>query len=306
LLRLGSVALGALAAAPSAASDFSTGGAFLPLGHGARAYALGGAGVALIRDDSAVYWNPANIAWASTRNGLTFMHAEILPSVNDAYNTLSYGRAVGPRLGEPGQIERPTRWGVGVFFSHMGFDFESGKTWSENLILVGGSYAVTNYASVGIGLKVLRALNDFDTANATGAGLDLGLTVVVFENLTASLVGRDVWTRVSWDTSKWETLAPAVTLGFEYRPVRRWAAVGDFILRESAVQRGAAGLEWQAFRDLLWLRAGATVVIPGGSRTYPSAGIGLHYRSFFLDYAASFDEESALETGHRASLRVQF
>jgi hypothetical protein len=195
---------------------------------------------------------------------------------------------------------------MGLFFSHMGFDFESGRRWSENVILLVCAYAVTNYASVGAGLKVLRLLNDFEAAGATGAGLDLGVTVVILERLTAALVGRDLWTRVSWDTSKWETLAPAVTLGFEWRPFDRWAAIGDFVLRESAVHTAAAGLEWQAFRELLWLRGGATVLMPGSQRTYPSAGIGLHYHAFFLDYAVSFDEESSLETGHRASLRVQF
>ena len=60
-------------------ADYSNGGTFLQLGHGARAHALGGGGVAAIRTDAAAYWNPANLAWLQKRNGVTLMHADILP-----------------------------------------------------------------------------------------------------------------------------------------------------------------------------------------------------------------------------------
>jgi len=290
----------------AAASDFTSGGSFLPLGHGARAHALGGAGTGLLRDDSAAYWNPANLAWLGHRNGITVMHADILPGVDDGYDTASFARSRGERLGEPTQRIRPTRWGYGLFFSHLGFDFASGNGWAENVVQVGLGAAVNNFATVGIGVKGLFLGNDFDSGGASGAGFDLGVAVLLVDDITAAVVGRDVWTRLSWDTSKWETLAPSVTLGFEYRPGARWTGEVDFVLREGTAQRAAVGLEWQAFRDLLWLRGGLTVVTPGGRRTFPSAGAGVGLSHFVLDYGVSFDGEDDFEEGHRISLRAMF
>ena len=288
------------------ASDFSTGGTFLALGHGARAHALGGAGAALLRDDSAAYWNAANLAWLTPRAGATFMHANILPGITDGYQTGSVAHAPGVLLGETQQSVRPHRYGYGIFVSHMGFDFDSGSTWGETTFLVGFGYAFSNFASVGLGLKALRVANDFVSADASGSGLDLSLSVLVTDRLSAAIVGRDVWTRVRWDTSNWETLDPAVTLGLELRPRARWVGVADVTLRESTLRRLALGVEWQAYRDLLWLRGGLTSVTPGESRTFPSFGTGVAYTRVRFDYGVSFDHEDALETGHRFSLGILF
>jgi len=298
--------LAVLPPGPAHAADFSTGGSFLPLGHGGRAYALGGVGVAVLRDDEAVYWNPANLAWLGSRNGVTLMHADSRPGVDDGYDTASFARAHGQRLGENSQAIRPTRWGYGLFLSHFGFDFTSGASWSESVVQGGVAMAVNNFTSVGLGVKGLFLANDFDAAGASGAGFDLGVSVLLVDKITASLVGRDVFTRVSWDTAKWETLSPSVTLGFEYRAARRWTSEVDFVLREGTAQRAAAGLEWQAFRNLLWLRGGLTLVTPGGRRTYPSTGAGLAFSHFVLDYGVAFDAEDALQDGHRVSLRALF
>ncbi len=298
----------ALLGAPAAAqaANFSTGGTFLPLGHGARAHGLGGAGSALFRDDAAVYWNAANLAWIASRAGATFMHANMLPGVSDGYQSGSIAHAPGPVIGEPEQVLRPHRFGYGLFVSHMGFDFDSGATWGETTFLVGFGYAFTNFASLGVGVKALRVANDFVEADASGSGLDVSLSVLVTNWLSAAIVGRDVWTRVRWDTSNWETLEPAMTVGLEVRPTPRWTVVGDFMLRESTTQRLGFGVEWQAYRDLLWLRGGLTGVTPGETRVYPSFGVGVLYGHVRVDYAASFDHEDALETGHRVSVGLLF
>ena len=288
------------------AADFSTGGTFLRLGHGARAHGLGGAGVALLRDDAAVYWNAANLAWLQPHVGVTFMHATILPGVTDGYRTGSAAHAVGPLLGELGQPVRPHRFGYGAFLSNMGFDFESGLRWSETTFLAGAGYAFTNFASIGASLKSLRVSNDFQSADASGEGLDLALTVLVTNWLSAAIVGHDVWTRVRWDTSTSETLEPAMTLGFEVRPASGWAALLDILWRESATQRVSLGVEWQAYREMLWLRGGLTTITPGETRTYPSFGLGVHHRRILVDYGASFDGGDSIDTVHRFSLGVQF
>ena len=291
---------------PTAGADFSSGGAFLQLGHGARLHGLGSAGVAMLRDDAAAYWNPANLAWLQRQNGVTLMHADILDQIDDGYDSFSFARAAGERLGEASQPLRPSRFGYGLFLSHLGFTFASGRDWSENVFQFAAAMAVNNYASVGMAIKGLQANNDFDNADGEGIGLDLGLTVLVFDRLTAVIVGRDVWTRVHWDTGRWETSEPVVTAGFELRPAQRWNVETDLSLRQGGLHTAAGGVECQVYRDLFWLRGGATFVVPGESRLYPSAGVGVRYSRFVLDYGAAFDEEESLGIGQRVSLRVGF
>ena len=296
----------ALVASPLQATEFSQGGAFLPLGHGARTHALGNAAVGLMRDDGAIYWNPANLAWLQQTTGFTFMHADLLEGMGDGYNTLSFGRATGARLGLSQQQLRPARWGYGVFLGRLGVEFPSGKTWAENTITFGVALALNNFTSIGVGLKALVANNDFESADGSGAGFDLALTVLVLERLTLAMVGRDVWTRVRWDTSTWETLKPSVTLGLELRPAPAWTSEVDFIFRQGTLQATAIGLEWETFRDLLWLRGGLYVLRPGDSRLAPSTGAGVRFSRMVLDYGVRFDEEDAQGIGHRVSLRVIF
>ena len=291
---------------PAGASGYSSGGSFLPLGHGARLHGMGTTGVALLRDDAAAYWNPANLAWLQQANGITLMHADILDQIDDGYETVSFGRAAGGRLGAPEQALRPTRWGYGLFVSHLGFTFASGSGWSENVFQFSAALSLSNYASVGASLKGLQAHNDFEAGDAQGLGCDLALTVLVLDDLTLAVVGRDLYTRVQWDTGRWETLQAEVTAGLEFRPGRRWILETDAALRQGALHIVAGGAEWQAYRELLWLRAGLTYVAPGESRVYPSAGVGFRLSRLVLDYGAAFDEEDALGIGQRVSLRIVF
>jgi hypothetical protein len=285
------------------ATDFSTGGSFLPLGHGARSYALGGAAIALTRDDMAAYWNPANLPWLD-RRGLTLMHATLLPGVSDGYDTASFGSSAGERLGLEDQSLRPRRWGYGLFASHLGFDFASGKSWAENTLQLSGACALNNYTTLGVGFKLLRGSNDFESANASGVGIDLGLTLLVSERLTAAIVAQDLWARLHWDTEKQETLTPTLTAGLEARPGHSWSAEADLTLREGRLDRVMSGLEWRPYRDLLALRGGWTILRAGERRGYPSAGVGLRYDRVIVDYAASFDDADALDVGQRVSLHI--
>jgi hypothetical protein len=303
LVLAGAVVAGAGGAAR--AGDYSSGGTFLPIGHGARGHALGGAVVASTRDDAAAYWNPANLNWSPLGTGITLMHAEILPGIESGYETVTLGRTAGRRLGPPDQVVQPAQWGYGLFFSHLGIDFEAGG-WSENALQLSAAWAINNFASVGAGLKALRVTNPFEDGNGSGAGLDVGLGVLLTERLTLALVARDLWTRVDWGTDKRETLASTLHAGAELRPARAWSTEADVVLREGRVQRWMAGAEWNVVDGAVALRAGWTSILAGEPRVWPSVGAGVRYARFGVDYAASFDREDALDIGQRVSLRVRF
>jgi hypothetical protein len=293
----------AMAAGTARAAEFSSGGTFLAVGHGARAHGLGGAAVSLTRDDAAAYWNPANLAWIGARPGVTVMHAELLPEIHHGYDTFTFGRTAGRRLGDPEQLMRPARWGYGVYLSHLRITFESGD-WTETAAQLAGAFALNNFASVGAALKGLQLRNDFEAGDANGAGLDVALSLLVTERLSAAVVGRDLWTRIGYDTHRWETLASSIQMGAEYRLRRAWSAEADFVLREGNLQRAMLGVEWLAVRDVLALRGGWTALRAGRARNFPSAGAGVRFGRFELDYGASFDNDDSFGIGQRVSLHI--
>jgi hypothetical protein len=309
-MRLARIALGAVCTLlllldTAAAADYSNGGTFLQLGHGARAHALGGGGVAAIRTDAAAYWNPANLAWLKKQNGVTLMHADILPVIDDGYNSISAARGFGPRLGPQSQERRPTRGAYGLFFSHMGFQFDSGKSWSENVLKLAMAFAPNNYTGVGIGVRFLQANNDFDFGNGRGMGLDLALSVQLTERLRGAIVARDLWTRIEWDTDSHEIVRRSFDLGVQYE---RWDAslILDWVVRQAGTERFIAGLEWNLFDEVLAVRGAMTTLLPGEARTWPSGGVGIHLYGLTVDYAASFDEVDSFDIGQRVSLHLEY
>ena len=285
------------------AADYSTGGVFLPLGHGARAQGLGGAGVPVVRDDAAAYWCPSNLAWLEDVAGATFMHAQIFPEVGNGYESLSYGRRFGQRLGGEDQALRPSRWALGFFFGHLGLDFEAGG-WSENRLQAAAAIAFNNFTTIGAAVRWLGLANDFDGGDASGAGFDLSVSMLLSPHLFLGIVGRDVWTQVEFDTGSSETQNFSMELGLEYRDRRRGAAVAHLVLREGTLGRGNLGLEWRAWRDVLALRGGWSVETSGESRNFPSAGAGIAFSRFVFDYGATFDGEEATGVTQRVSLHV--
>ncbi len=286
------------------AETYARGGVFLPLGHGARAHGLGGAAVVSTLDDAAVAWNPANLTWLPPGAGLTLMHAELLPGIDDGYETASYGRAAGPRLGSGDEVRRPARYGYGLLFTHLGLDFAT-SSWSENALTLAGAIALENFISVGAGVKLLGVANDFADGDGRGVGLDLAFSALVTDRLTAALVVHDAWTRVRFDTRTWQTQSRTFDAGIALRVRTAWLAEVD-VRMGTHLQSTAVGLEWNARRDLLWLRGGWTSLETGSGRGYPSAGAGLRFDRFGLDYGVSFDDAGGLDLGHRVSLHIAF
>jgi hypothetical protein len=295
-------AVAVLGPASLAAQDFSVGGLFLPLGHGARAQGLGGMGVALVRDDAAVYWNPANLCWLEPTTGVTLAHADLFPEVGDGQESVSWARAAGRSLAVPGQALPCTRWGYGLLVRHVGFGFDT-SAWSENTLQLSGAAALGNVASLGLSMRLMQLGTDFESGDAWGGGLDVGTSILVTDRLSLAVVLRDLWTRVHFDTGAWQTQKAALESGLEWRPWKSWSACVEGTLREGTLRRAGLGLEWRARREIA-LRGGWTQLAAGETRGFPSAGVGLRWSRFGLDYGASFDEADALGTRQRVSLQV--
>lgn len=298
------VALVAAGSGSVHAGTFARGGVFMPLGHGARAHGMGGAAVVSTLDDAAVAWNPASLSWIPRSAGLTFMHAELMPGVDHGYDTASFGRAAGAQLGSGDEVLRPSRYGYGLLLTHLGLELGT-SSWSENALMLAGAMALENFISVGASVKFIGVANDFTDGDGRGAGIDLAVTALVTDRITAALVIHDAWTRVHFDTGAWQTQPRNADVGIALRLRRAWLVEVDTRFGQH-LQSTAAGVEWKAVRDLLWLRGGWTSVVIGEARGYPSAGAGLRFDRFGIDYGISFDDADALDLGQRVSLHVAF
>ncbi len=202
--------VGALAAPADAQSggspleqdgDFNKGGRtafqFLKIGAGARQAALGEASVAIVRDVTAAYWNPAGISGIE-RYEAAFSYTRWLADMNYA------AAAVGGRVG-----------GIGTFALTLaaldygdlpeaviipgGGDGRTGESFSGSDLLVGLAVArdFTDRLSIGVGVKYLHeSLWDY---SASTVAFDVGTYYTVgYRGIQLAMSAQNFAGSVGW------------------------------------------------------------------------------------------------------------
>lgn len=171
-IALAAAGLALLAAPPTSAQSVSRAGttaaAFLDIGVGPRAEALGGAYTALAGDATALYWNPAGLAHMQTGEVVS-AHAEWLADINHDYVGVALpfaGGVVGASvtlLGVPEQLVRTETNQQGT-----------GETFTAADMALGLSYgrAITDRFSLGGTVKLIQ--QRIWNSSATGFAVDVG------------------------------------------------------------------------------------------------------------------------------------
>ncbi len=303
-------------------------GEFLSLGVGGRSLGMGSAYVALARDVTAGYWNPAGLAFLEYPQ-IMLMHTSQFSGIIN-YDYGSFGFPVGKRsslgfsvirvgvddiketalpnpdvgLGETyvdenGRLVRNTPFVKGFINSA---DYAFFLTYSKR---VSGAF------SYGGNVKILnRIIGD---NSAWGIGFDLGFMFNPFSKLNVGINIQDITsTMLAWDTGRRELITPSIRSGFAY-PIEVSFFGGtmqpalDFIFRfENRQQTSAAnigrasmdvnfGWEYQ-YQNSFAFRLGTAEV---GRFT---AGVGIHLPKLQIDYAFLSHEE--LGATHRISARL--
>lgn len=302
-----------------AGSGFKTAkyaGEFLNLGVGGRALGMGGAYIALARDVSATYWNPAGLVNIDYPQ-IMLMHSQQFAGVVK-YDFGSFAVPFGAHRS------------LGLSLIRLGVDdipetrlenpnerlSETNRpkivrTFSDAEYAMFLTYAVRRSNNFSFGGNVKVIYKGLGNHSAWGLGFDIAALYNPFGNLNVGLNLQDVTSTVlAWDTGRRELIIPALKAGLAY-PILL-PGLGGFMSpaldlemrfegRDYASQFGAGPvsldthLGWEYQRELLALRFGSDV----GQFTV-GAGIGLP--KLQIDYA--FLSHGELGDTHRISARL--
>ncbi len=313
------IAVALIASTAHAQGGFKKGkyaGEFLTLGAGGRGLGMGGAYVALARDVSAAYWNPAGLVNIEYPQ-IMLMHAEQFEGIVK-YDFGSFGVPFGAHRS------------LGLSLIRLGVDDikrtelenPDAKLGPTNRPQVAGLFSDAEYAlfltyavkrsntlSFGANIKIIhKALGD---NSAWGLGFDLATLFNPVGNLQVGLNLQDITSTIlAWDTGRRELIFPMLKAGFAY-PMGfpmiggYMAPALDFEIRfegrdfASQLAAGPVSLDshlgWEYQREAFAFRVGSDV----GNF---AVGAGINLPKLQVDYA--FLGHSELGDTHRISARL--
>lgn len=199
----------------SPASSFTQGGtvgAFLRLGIGARAKAMGDAYTALARGIEASYYNPAGLPFLEKKELMTSFR---ILSLDREFTYLGFGVPIHPKV-EEGE-ERAIDGGFALSWIRAGVDNIDGRdsdgrhfddlSNSENAFIF--SFALNPVKALSFGLSVKVLWNRFpdvglngETVSATGVGFDFGALLVPYPWISLGISIKDINSKYTWNTDK--------------------------------------------------------------------------------------------------------
>lgn len=199
------------------AEDGILAGAFMRMGLGARANAMGNAFTGVAEGSVAAYYNPAGIPFLDSRQiSLEYR----LLSLDRKFNYVGFATGIRPKV-DAASGERPLNAGIAVSWIHAGVDNIDGRDFEGNhyqdfsnaenaFALSFGVMPIRNKLAIGLTGKVLyNRIPDIGDNNAAisdfGMGVDVGLLVKPWPFLSIGILAKDINAKYDWKTDKvWE------------------------------------------------------------------------------------------------------
>lgn len=200
----------------SSDGDGGYAGAFLRMGMGARAKAMGDAFAAIPEDAIAGFYNPALLPHLKKRQAM--LSFAFLP-LDRKLDYLGYAQSLHPKVSEEDGA-KPLSAGFAVAWVHAGVDNIYGTdsngnhigdfSNAEHAFYLSFAISPTPFFSVGLSGKVLynrfpKIAQEDAPVSSQGFGVDFGAYLNPVSNLTLGLVLRDNMSKYTWNTDKlWE------------------------------------------------------------------------------------------------------
>jgi hypothetical protein len=276
-------------------------GAFLRLGVGARAKAMGDANTAMARGIEASYYNPAGLPFLENKQVLASYR---FLSLDRQFTYVGFGMPIKPKVGPGG--EKPINGGFALSWLRAGVSDIDGRNSdgqhfdmlsnSENAFMFSFALNPSPKFAFGLGIKVVwnrfpnLGLED-ETISANGVGFDFGVMFFPVDWLTLGLAVKELKTKYKWNTSDLfeeegsETIDnfpkivrygaavkiprwPGVTLAFDYEQLYR-----ESLFKAKIDDRFHIGAEGE-FMQVIVVRAGFDdgSITAGGGYEFPLFG----------------------------------
>jgi len=274
---------------------------FLKIGAGARAAGMADAGIAVVSDATACYWNPARLAAIPSKHSLHFQHNQWIAetSVDEIYYAYSFGRH---RLGAAARM-----LATGDISLREDLPSEEPIAYYQAYDLFAGiSYAFAPIPELALGISYRRLYEKIYLDTGYGYNLQAGIDIRI-KKLGLDLAGTIDNLGPSFKLDKRLSKQPTTfKVGVGFSPERRLFD-GRALLALDAVKAIDAGWQVRTGMEFLWkdlaaLRLGYKT---GHSSESFSAGLGLKWRSYSFDYAF-VPHDYDLGTSHRLSLGLEF
>jgi hypothetical protein len=290
----------------ASAAEGSRGGTFLPLGWDARGQALGGAGVILVRDEAAAYWNPANLVFM-TSPGAGIGTTKPIPGLDNLYTVASFATGLLDSRTSVDRAVTVRRLAFGVTMSHLGLKLAEGSGWNEGTFGLSAAFSFNPYNFIGVSWRSMKSWSDLDDAGAWGSALDIGAVTRLTRHMWLAAMARDVWSKVHYPESSWE-VGPTLSLALSIEEIIYGRLSGEFdvVFREGELNSYRLGGELLLIRDILWLQAGADVRAVNYSRTIPWCGVTAGLGGARLALAFGFDPEDNIGRQTRVTAAYRF
>ncbi len=199
------------------ADDGILAGAFLRMGLGARANAMGNAFTGVAEGTVAAYYNPGGIPFLETRQ-ITLDYRFL--SLDRKFNYIGFATGVRPKVDESSG-EMALNAGLAISWIHAGVDNIDGRDFAGNhyqdfsisehaFALSFGVMPIKNILAIGLTGKVLyNRIPDIGDNNAAisdfGLGVDIGVLAKPLPYLSVGFMVKDVNAKYDWKTDKvWE------------------------------------------------------------------------------------------------------
>lgn len=289
--------------AATALADGSRAGAFRLPGYGARAWAMAGAAVASVDDESAVYWNPAMLGVLKPRAAVGVSYVNLVEGSTAQMAQMAYAR-VFPST-QPGGVE-VNRHAIGLLYTSLNLHIAGNKNYDENHIRLVYAFTPDRYITVAGGFEYFFSNSDVDGFDAAGTSVDGSVRLALTKNLNTGVMVRNAFSRYSFDDDLAFSKERTFVAGVAYHGLPYTTTELDLVREHTGLSRILIGAETDYLAGYLALRAGFAYLQSGESRGIPYMGFGLRgFRErFALHYNANFDSEEALGSTHRFSLSV--